>query len=174
MKTKKAFTGYCMALALVFLLSGCGASNDISTYLSNCSVKSIDDYSTVKGTVHLNGDSANIVYMDCTRDKEVSIEYSLTRDKGDLQVYYQSPTGADKLIVDTTTEKGDLIEGECTVSLGKGEGKIYFTEANSIFDFSMKLNVSDDILQYFDMVSQKNTEATEKKYDNYEKSLNQK
>ena len=130
-----------------------------------------ENCSTAKGTVHLKDNKTNVVFVDCAQDADVSVEISLTRSKGDVEIYYQSPDSIDKLLIDTSTQKNDRIAVTYNLSLKQGLGKFYMTGTNSTFTFKINLKVKADILQYFDMGSPQVKADREKAYDEYEKSL---
>jgi len=145
---------YAPCLVLIFsLLAGCGQVESSSTYFESCFVDVSESFSAVKGTIHLQGNSGTFLYVDMSQDNETVIDYSLERDGGNIEVYYQAPDGTNTLLIDTSDVKEDLVEGSCTVSLQEGIGKFYIEGNKSIFDFNFKLNIDEGKLQFFDITS---------------------
>lgn len=172
MKIKLSFF---LCLASMFLLSGCGVGEENnSSFLSNYTSEVLANYCMVKGTVQTQNSDTDIVYIECNQDIDTSIEYSFTGNKDDIKIYYHSPDGTDYLLEDTSEEKGSLVAGTCDLSLQQGLGKIYFTSADSTFDFSITINVSDEYIQYFDAKSPQENDAKEQEYEEHQKQLEEK
>lgn len=57
-----------------------------------------------------------------------TMEYSFTRSKGNIKIYYHSLDGIDCLLKDTSKEKGSLVDGTSDFQLKQGIGKIYVTD----------------------------------------------
>lgn len=155
----------------MYLVSGCGDNKGSSTYFENYSSAVLENYSTVKGTVHTKSDRMDIVYIECNQDIDVSMEYSFNRNKGDIKVYYQSPDGTEIMIKDTSKDNGELVDSNCEFHLKQGLGKIYFMGADSTFDFNICINVSEKFIQYFDAKSPQENKSKEREYEEYEKQL---
>jgi len=152
---------YVLSLVMILsLLTGCGQVESSSTYFESCSAEISETFSTVKGTIHLEDNSGTFLYVDVGQDEETVVDYSLERDEGDIQVYYEAPDGTKTLLIDTSDSQEDLLEGSCTVSLQEGTGKFYIEGNQSVFDFEFKLNIDKSRLEFFDFMSPEAAEKT--------------
>lgn len=172
MKIKLSFF---LCLASVVLLSGCsnGEENNFP-FFSNYSSEALENYCIVKGTVQTENDDTDIVYIECSQDIDTSMEYSFTRSKGNIKIYYHSPDGTDYLLEDTSKENGSLVDGTCDFPLEQGLGKIYFKGADSTFDFDICINIPEEYIQYFDAKSPQESRAKEQEYVEHARQLEEK
>ena len=172
MKIKLSFL---LCLTSMFLLSACGNGDENNSSLfSNYSSEVLETYCAVKGAVQTKNSDTDLVYIECSQNIDTSMEYSFTRIKGDIKIYYHSPDGTDYLLEDTSEEKGSLVDGTCDFSLERGLGKIYFTGTDSSFEFSITIHVHEENIRYFDAKSPQENCDKEQEYEEYEQQLEEK
>lgn len=150
---KKAMPYFLSLVLLVSFLTGCGQGESSSTYFESSSAEVSESFGTVKGTIHLQGNSGTFLYVDMNQNYEAGIDYALERAEGNIEVYYQAPDGTKTLLIDTSDTKEDSIEGSCTVSLQEGIGKFYMAGDSGTFDFDFKLNAEESNFRFFDIMS---------------------
>lgn len=109
--------------------------------------KITDENYEIKGTIYLS-DKRGLAKVKAAEDTEVVIKGTITRVEGDMRILYEDPDGSMTVLVESQKDSEQPMTVDQAFNIKAGTGNLYFSSSSAIYDFDLKLKLSDEIHYY--------------------------
>lgn len=135
-------------LLLVFAMAGCG-SRETGNYYSVFTSQDVDGGYELQGNAHVD-DQLSILYFDVSEETSVKLSGNLNSIKGNIQLIYVDPSGAETVIADDSARKEDTLDVDSDILLSEGENCFAFRGNETEFKFELLFSGLDgDKMEWF-------------------------